>query len=206
MSDQYQNEIFGSQLDSKKNLLYQSCLDKGLCVWLTGLCCSGKTTIAGELAATLRELGGYITLLDGDTFRAHVSKDLGYSKEDRTLNIIRLGRVASGIVNHGGIVICAAITPYQELRDRVRDMVGFDKFVLVFVDTPINICEERDVKGLYARARRGEIKAFTGIDDPYEPPLDPDIILDTVDESPTQNVRQIVDWLARHGQIVGTTK
>jgi len=117
------------------------------------------------------------TVLDGDVVRTHLSKGLGFSKEDRDVNIRRIGYVASEIVRHGGVVICAAVSPYRATRNDVRNMVGKSHFVEVFVDTPISVCEQRDVKGMYAKARRGEIKGFTGIDDPYEAPLQPEVTL-----------------------------
>ena len=128
-----------------------------------------------------------MTLLDGDVVRTHLSKGLGFSAEDRDTNIRRIGFVASEIVRHGGCAICAAISPYRATRDEVRAMVGEENFVEVFVDTPIEVCEERDTKGMYAKARRGEIKGFTGIDDPYEPPASPEIVLKTVGVTPDRN-------------------
>ena len=115
--------------------------------------------------------------MDGDIVRTHLSKGLGFSAEDRDTNIRRIGYVASEIVRHGGVAVCAAVSPYRATRDDVRNMVGVDHFIEVFVDTPLSVCEDRDVKGMYAKARRGEIKNFTGIDDPYEPPENPEIIL-----------------------------
>lgn len=172
-------------------------VNRGFCVWLTGLSCAGKSAIANELNNTLRESGRYVTLLDGDVVRTHISKGLGYSKEDRDTNILRIGFVASEIVRHGGAVICAAISPYQSTRDQVRDMVGKDSFILAFVDTPLEVCEQRDVKGLYAQARRGEIQAFTGIDDPYEPPDNADIVLKTVGKMPKDHSIQILELLVQ---------
>ena len=119
-------------------------------------------------------------MLDGDVVRTHLSKGLGFSKEDRDTNIRRIGFVAAEIVRHGGVAVCAAVSPYRATRDEVRHMVGADHFVEVFVDTPLEVCERRDSKGMYAKARRGEIKGFTGIDDPYEAPEHPEITLDTV--------------------------
>jgi sulfate adenylyltransferase len=172
---------------------------QGFCVWLTGLPCAGKSTIAEILATMLIAHGRQVTLLDGDVVRTHLSKGLGFSKEDRDTNILRLGFVASEIVRHGGAVIVAAISPYRAARNRVRAMVGEDRFILVYVNTPLEVCEQRDSKGLYARARRGELKGVTGVDDPYEAPEAPEIIVDTVGCSPERNARQILDYLAEYG-------
>ena len=153
----------------------------GCCVWLTGLSGAGKSTIATALALRLQQRGRTVTLLDGDVVRTHLSKGLGFSKDDRDTNIRRIGFVAAEVVRHGGAVICAVVSPYEEARNEARQMVGGDSFALVYVATPLEVCEQRDVKGLYARARRGEIKALTGIDDPYEPPRVPDLVLTTLD-------------------------
>jgi sulfate adenylyltransferase len=152
---------------------------RGVCVWLTGLSGAGKSTIAGILARRLESRSRTVTLLDGDVVRTHLSKGLGFSKEDRDTNIRRIGFVASEIVRHDGIVICAVVSPYESTRNEVKQQVGPDSFVLVHVATPLEECERRDTKGLYAKARRGEIKGLTGIDDPYEPPSSPDIVLQT---------------------------
>ena len=146
---------------------------KGVCVWFTGLSGSGKSTTASALIRLLDERGREITVLDGDVVRTHLSKGLGFSREDRDTNVRRIGFVASEVVRHGGIAITAAVSPYRATRDEVRAMVGADRFVEVFVDTPLEVCEARDVKGWYAKARAGEVAAFTGVDDPYEPPLAP---------------------------------
>jgi sulfate adenylyltransferase len=174
---------------------------KGMCVWLTGLSGSGKSTTAKALHSLLLERGRYVTLLDGDVVRMHLSKGLGYSKEDRDTNILRIGFVAAEIVRHGGIVICAAISPYRTTRQAVRQMVGNEAFIEVFVNTPLEVCELRDVKGLYARARRGEVVAFTGVDDPYEPPLHPEMTLDTVASSAEENARKVLTFLEQAGFI-----
>jgi sulfate adenylyltransferase len=143
---------------------------QGFCIWFTGLSGAGKSTTAELLTELLLEHGRQSTLLDGDVVRTHLSKGLGFSKEDRDTNIRRIGFVASEIVRHGGVAICAAVSPYRGTRNDVRNMVGADCFIEVFVDTPLELCEQRDTKGIYAQARRGEIKNFTGIDDPYERP------------------------------------
>jgi len=174
---------------------------QGVCIWFTGLSGAGKSTTAEVLTVLLLEHGRQVTMLDGDVVRTHLSKGLGFSKDDRDVNIRRIGFVASEIVRHGGVVMCAAVSPYRATRNDVRSMVGQDRFVEVFVDTPIDVCEERDAKGMYAKARRGEIKDFTGIDDPYEPPLHPELKLETISSTPEQNARLILDYLIREGFV-----
>ena len=174
---------------------------EGLCIWLTGLSGSGKSTTAAVLSVLLLEAGRQVTELDGDVVRTHLSKVLGFSREDRDTNILRIGFVASEIVRHGGTVMCAAVSPYRGTRDAVRAMMDEDQFIEVFVDTPLSVCEQRDVKGMYAKARRGEIKEFTGISDPYETPLNPEITLNTVDCSPEENARRIMAELAERGFV-----
>ena len=153
---------------------------QGVCIWFTGLSGAGKSTTAEALTDLLMEHGRQVTVLDGDVVRTHLSKGLGFSREDRDTNILRIGFVASEIVRHGGVAVCAAVSPYSAARNEVRAMVGAEHFIEVFVDTPLAVCEERDSKGMYAMARRGEITGFTGIDDPYEAPENPEITLDTV--------------------------
>ncbi len=172
---------------------------QGFCVWFTGLPCAGKSTIAEVLAVMLMERGRRVTVLDGDVVRTHLSKGLGFSKEGRDTNILRIGFVASEIARHGGAVICAAVSPYAAARNRVRLMVGEDRFVMVHVDTPLEVCEERDVKGMYARARAGELTGFTGVDDPYEAPVGPDIVAKTVHCSPEDGAREIAKLLTARG-------
>lgn len=175
---------------------------QGVCIWFTGLSGSGKSTTAEVLTSLLLERGRQSTVLDGDVVRTHLSKGLGFTPEDRDTNILRIGFVAGEIVRHNGTVICAAISPYRSTRNEVRKMVGEDKFVEVFVDTPIEVCEQRDVKGLYARARRGQIKGFTGVDDPYESPRNAEIILHTVGVTPEENARKIIQYLEERGLIL----
>jgi sulfate adenylyltransferase len=174
---------------------------QGVCVWFTGLSGAGKSTTAEVLTVLLLEHGRQVTVLDGDVVRTHLSKGLGFGKEDRDTNIRRIGFVAAEIVRHGGVVVCAAVSPYRVTRDDVRDMMGSEQFVEVFVDTPLEVCEQRDAKGMYAKARRGEITGFTGIDDPYEPPLHAEIILDTVTQTPEHNARLILDQLIQRGFV-----
>jgi len=172
---------------------------QGICIWFTGLSGSGKSTTADVLTVLLQEHGRQITMLDGDVVRTQLSKGLGFSKEDRDINIRRIGYVASQIVKHGGVVICAAVSPYRATRNDVRNKIGSDRFVEVFVDTPLDVCEGRDTKGMYAKARRGEIKDFTGIDDPYESPEDPELTIDTVVNAPKDNARLIIEHLIAEG-------
>lgn len=172
---------------------------RGFCMWFTGLSGSGKTTTAQALVPMLFERGRQLTVLDGDVVRTHLSKGLGFSKEDRDTNILRIGFVAGEIARQNGTVICAAISPYRAARNEVRKMIGDERFIEVFLDTPLEVCEARDVKGLYAKARRGEIKGFTGIDDPYEPPRDPEITLDTVNSTPDENALSIIKYLTEKG-------
>jgi len=174
---------------------------QGVCVWFTGLSGAGKSTTAELLTTRLLEHGRQVTLLDGDVVRTHLSRGLGFSKEDRDANILRIGFVAAEIARHGGVAVCAAVSPYRAARNQVRAMVGADRFVEVFVDTPLAICEARDLKGMYARARRGELKGFTGIDDPYEPPERAEIVLDTVAASAEDNARRIVGYLREAGFV-----
>jgi sulfate adenylyltransferase len=172
---------------------------QGFCIWFTGLSASGKSTTAEILTVMLLERGRQVTVLDGDIVRTHLSKGLGFSAEDRDVNIRRIGFVAAEIVRHGGAVICAAVSPYRATRNECRSMVGTNRFIEVYVNTPLEVCEERDPKGMYARAREGVLKGFTGIDDPYESPTNPEIVLDTVQSSPQINAERILaELIARN--------
>jgi len=175
---------------------------QGFCVWLTGLPCSGKSTIAEILSVMLKARGRKVTLLDGDVVRTHLSKGLGFSKEDRITNILRVGFVASEIVKHNGVVICALVSPYRSARNQVRNMMEEGKFIEVFVDAPIEVCEERDVKGMYKKAKEGIIKGFTGVDDPYEYPESPEIHIDTTTLKPEESARKILEYLIKEGFIL----
>ncbi len=176
--------------------------EQGFCIWFTGLSGAGKSTITEILAILFMEQGRQVTILDGDVVRTHLSKGLGFSKEDRDTNILRIGFVASEIVRHHGVVICAAVSPYRAARNECRSIVGENRFIEIFVDTPLEICEQRDTKGMYARARRGEIKGFTGVDDPYEEPLNPEIRLKTTDCLPEDNARKIIGYLKEQGFVI----
>lgn len=174
---------------------------QGVCIWFTGLSAAGKSTAAEVLTVLLLEHGRQVTVLDGDVVRTHLSRGLGFSREDRDTNIRRIGFVAAEIARHGGTVICAAVSPYRASRNDVRNMVGSENFVEVFMDTPLEICEQRDIKGLYARARRGELKGFTGVDDPYEAPEHAEIRLSDPRKTPEANARAILDYLTKKGFI-----
>lgn len=178
--------------------------EKGLTVFFTGLSGAGKSTIANALMVKLMELGRRsVTLLDGDVVRKHLSSELGFSKEHRDLNVKRIGYVASEIAKHSGIAICAPIAPYDNVRKEVREMVTSNGggFILIHVDTPLEECEKRDRKGLYAAARAGKIKQFTGVSDPYEEPNDAEITLDTTKYSPEELSNQILLYLEKEGYI-----
>jgi sulfate adenylyltransferase len=176
-------------------------MDRGVCVWLTGLSGSGKSTTAAVLVGRLEGMGRTVTVLDGDVVRTHLSQGLSFSREDRDTNIRRIAFVAHEIVRHGGVAVVAAISPYRATRAEARDLVGAEAFVEVFVDAPLEVCEQRDAKGLYARARAGEIVGFTGIDDPYEPPGAAALHIDAVACTPAQNVERIVDELRSRDRL-----
>jgi sulfate adenylyltransferase len=176
-------------------------LEGGFTVFFTGLSGSGKSTIANVLLVKFLEMGGRpVTLLDGDLVRKHLSSELGFSKEHRDINIRRIGWVASEITKNGGIAICAPIAPYDAIRKEVRSMVeSGGGFALVHTATPIEICEQRDRKGLYAKARAGLVQNFTGVSDPYEPPSDAEIVIDTTEVPPEQAADRIIDYLRAQG-------
>jgi sulfate adenylyltransferase len=177
---------------------------QGFTVFFTGLSGSGKSTIANALRVKLLEIGGRgVTLLDGDLVRTNLSSELGFSKEHRDLNIRRIGFVAAEITRAGGVAICAPIAPYDVVRREVREMVEpCGGFVLVHVSTPLEVCESRDRKGMYAKARAGIIKEFTGISDPYEKPADADVVIDTSGVTPDEATREVLLFLERQGYIL----
>lgn len=172
---------------------------RGVTIWFTGLSGSGKSTIASALEAELRQRGCQLEVLDGDIVRTNLTKGLGFSKADRDENIRRIGFVSHLLTRNGVVVVVSAISPYREARDEVRDRIG--DFVEVFVDAPLSVCEDRDVKGLYKKARAGEIKQFTGIDDPYEAPLNPEVHCHTDRQSVEESVAQVIDKLAALGYL-----
>jgi sulfate adenylyltransferase len=176
---------------------------QGFTVFMTGLSGSGKSTLANALRVKLLELGDRgVALLDGDVVRKNLSSELGFSKEHRDLNIRRIGFVSAEITRAGGIAICAPIAPYAVVREQVRAMVEpWGGFVLVHVATPLEVCESRDRKGMYAKARAGIIKGFTGVDDPYEVPEDAEVVIDTSDIAPEEAAREVMLFLEREGYI-----
>jgi adenylylsulfate kinase len=171
----------------------------GFCIWLTGLPSAGKTTIARELLPLLRGRGWFADLLDGDEVRRGLSADLGFDRNSREVHAGRVAFVAKVLARNGAIPIVALISPYRTSRARAREEIG--RFVEVYVSTPVEVCEQRDVKGLYKKARAGEIKDMTGVDDPYEPPESPDIVVDTVGRSPADSAAHIVRELERLGWL-----
>jgi sulfate adenylyltransferase len=180
---------------------YPAAERQGFCLWFTGLSAAGKSTIAEIVSAMLLRYGRQSTLLDGDLVRRHLSAGLGFDKAGRDENIRRIGFVASEIVRHNGVAICAAISPYRETREEIRKMFGQGRFIEVFVDTPLAVCEDRDPKGMYAKARRGDIKDFTGIDDAYEAPLHAEITLRTVSHEPDACARLVLEFLMARGSL-----
>jgi adenylylsulfate kinase len=172
---------------------------RGATIWLTGLSGAGKTTITQALEQKLQAGGYEIEVLDGDVVRTNLTKGLGFSKADRDENIRRIGFVANLLTRHGVIVLVSAISPYREIREEVRKRIG--NFVEVFVNAPLNVCEERDVKGLYQQARKGEIKGFTGIDDPYEAPLSPEVECRTDLEEVEESVAKVWEKLVEMSYI-----
>jgi adenylylsulfate kinase len=174
--------------------------EQGFCLWFTGLSGSGKTTIATLLVKELRRRGSKLEVLDGDIVRENLSKGLGFSKEDRDTNIRRIAFVADLLCRNDVPVITAAISPYREIRDEARKKMG-ERFIEIYTKAPLEVCEERDVKGLYAKARAGEIKEFTGISDPYEPPKSPELEIETDKQSPEESAQRILDYLEGRGLI-----
>ncbi len=174
--------------------------DKGFTLWFTGLSGAGKTTISHIVEKEIRDRGANIEILDGDVVRENLSKGLGFSKEDRDTNIRRIAFVADLLSRNGTPVITAAISPYREIRDEAREMMG-DRFIEVYVNASVEACAERDVKGLYEKAFKGEIKEFTGVSDPYEPPLNAEVTVETENEEPEESAAKIVAYLDERGLL-----
>ncbi len=192
----------GSPIPADSSTTQASLHPRGACVWFTGLSGSGKSTIAALLRTLLEDAGRTVTMLDGDVVRSHLSSDLGFSREDRDTNVRRIGFVAREVVRHGGIAICPVVSPYRATRDEVRAALE-GRFIEVYVNTPLEVCEARDVKGLYAQARGGTLTGMTGIDDPYEPPIAPEMILTTTDATPEENARRVLELLDGRGLLDG---
>jgi len=174
---------------------------RGAVLWFTGLSGSGKSTIANAVESILYDMGRHTYLLDGDNVRMGLNSDLGFSSRDRVENIRRIGEVSKLFVDAGLIVLTAFISPFAEDREMVRRLLDDGEFVEIFVDTPLNVCEERDPKGLYKKARSGEIREFTGIDSPYEAPENPEIHLKTGSESVESSARRVVQYLKEKGYL-----
>lgn len=178
--------------------------NKGVTVWLTGLSGAGKTTIARLVEAQLKARNCKVEVLDGDLIRTWLSQGLGFSKKDRDINVRRVGFVANLLSRNGVVVIAAMISPYQEIRDEIRAIN--QNFLEVHVSTPLEVCEARDVKGLYAKARAGEIKGFTGIDDPYEVPVNPEVVCESGKETVEESANKVINTLEKLGYIQVTTE
>ena len=174
-------------------------VEGGFTVWFTGLSGSGKSTLAELLVEVMEQRGHRYELLDGDVVRTNLSKGLGFSKEDRDTNILRIGWVAERLTYHGAAVIVSAISPYRGIRDQVRGRIP--RFVEVYVSCPVEVCAQRDVKGLYEKAFRGEITGFTGVDDPYEPPSNPEVVVETDRMTPEECLERIVAKLEDLGYL-----
>jgi adenylylsulfate kinase len=168
--------------------------ERGFTLWFTGLSGAGKTTISELVVKELQSRGSAIEVLDGDVVRQNLSKGLGFSKEDRDTNIRRVAFVADLLSRNGVPVITAAISPYREIRDEARQQMD-GRFIEAYVKASVEECERRDVKGLYAKARAGEIKEFTGVSDPYEPPENAEVVLETEEESPQESAQRIIEYL-----------
>jgi adenylylsulfate kinase len=179
----------------------------GFTLWFTGLSGAGKSTIADLVGPQLEERGRKVEYLDGDIVRTHLSKGLGFSKEDRDTNIERIGWVASRLTRHGAAVLVSAISPYEETRRKAREMVEeFGPFVEVFVEASVDECARRDVKGLYEKAFAGEIKEFTGVSDPYEAPASPELVLNTEAQTPEESAQLVLGKLEELGLLYGEVR
>jgi adenylylsulfate kinase len=174
--------------------------EKGFTLWFTGLSGAGKSTITGHVVDALKSRGSKVEVLDGDVVRENLSKGLGFSKEDRDTNIRRIAFVADVLSRNDVPVITAAISPYREIRDEARELMD-GRFIEAYVKVSVEVAEQRDVKGLYAKARAGEIKEFTGVSDPYEAPENPELVLETESQSPEESAKQIIDYLEERDLI-----
>jgi adenylylsulfate kinase len=179
------------EIYKSRNVLQQ----RGVVIWLSGLPCSGKTTIGSGLETVLQNAGFVVRMLDGDVTRKGICSDLGFSEADRKENIRRIAEISKLFAETGIVTICAFITPTEELRHMAQSIIGAGNMVNVFVDTPLEVCEARDVKGMYKKARKGEITEFTGVSAPFEIPLSTDITLYTTDFIPEQSIKELTDYL-----------
>jgi len=170
-------------------------LDAGLTVWFTGLPSAGKTTIARGVEKRLLDEGRRVEILDGDVVRTYLTRDLGYSRADRDENIRRIGFVAHLLSRNGVVVLCSVVSPYRDVRDEMR-VLHDGRFFEVYVSTPVDVCSDRDVKGLYAKQKAGDLSGLTGIDDPYEPPIDPELVVPTHTQTLEESVEAV--WQALH--------
>jgi adenylylsulfate kinase len=175
-------------------------LEEGFTLWFTGLSGAGKTTIAEIVEKEIRDRKGKVEVLDGDIVRTNLSKGLGFSRQDRDTNVLRIGFVADLLTRNGVAVIVSAISPFKEVRDQVRRNIG-ENFIEVFVDAPVEVCAERDVKGLYKKAFAGEIKQFTGVSDPYEPPAAPELHIHTDREEKEESAARVLTLLEELGYL-----
>lgn len=174
----------------------------GVTVWFTGLPCSGKTTVSQVVARKLRDAGLNVEVLDGDVIRTNLSKGLGFSKEDRDTNVRRVGFVCNLLSRNGTVAIAAVVSPYRHIRQELKD--GIERFVEVYVNCPVEECQRRDVKGMYAKAMRGEITSFTGVDDPYEAPENPDVELKTLGEDVDESAARVIAVLEAQDLIAAS--
>jgi len=182
-------------------------MNNGFTLWFTGLSGAGKSTIAEIVGARLDDAGRKVEYLDGDVVRTHLSKGLGFSKEDRDTHIERVGWVASRLTRHGAAVLVSAISPYEDTRRKAREMVEeFGSFVEVYVEASVEQCAKRDVKGLYEKAFAGEIKEFTGVSDPYEAPSSPELVVNTEEDSPEQSAQRVLNKLEELGLLYGKVR
>lgn len=171
----------------------------GFTVWFTGLPCSGKSTVAELVAADLRQRGRFVEMLDGDEIRTHLSADLGFSKEDRDKHIRRIGWLCKILSRNGVVAVASFVSPYREIRDLNRKEVG--RFVEIFVDCPVEVCAQRDVKGMYERAMKGEIANFTGVSDPYEEPLNPEVVAHSDRETAEESAAKVIQCIEELGYL-----
>ena len=201
MADQKATNIIWHQSEVNQAAREELLKQKGVVIWFTGLSGSGKSTIANQVANGLHQLGKLTYVLDGDNIRHGLNKNLGFSPEDREENIRRIGEVAKLFADAGVITTTAFISPYRKDRDKAREILEDGRFIEVFVDCPLEVCESRDPKGLYKKARAGEIKEFTGIDAPYEVPENAEIVINTNDLDLAASIQKVIDYLSDKGTL-----